>query len=419
MTVKLLTIGEFARAARLSPKALRLYDELGLLRPFRVDEWSGYRYYAPSQLERARLVAWLRRLGMPLAQIGAVVESPPAEAAASVAAFLRVTEADFAERQRLAQFLISYLSEGASAMPESVPPPSPSAASGASGVPLAIRYAAASDIGRVRPQNQDAGYAGPRLIAVADGFGPGGDRASTAAIEALRRLELAPPAPGLAGPPAGGAVMETGTGQVTGSAESPTVVPADLLNVLSEAVSAASASVSSIAESDPGLAGSGSTLTAMLLSGSRLALVHIGDSRAYLYRDGGLFQVTHDHSVTQSMIDAGRLTPEEAVSHPQRSLLIRAIGAEADLLREAGLPEALAAAATTPDLSLLEARPGDRYLITSDGLTAVVPVAVIRETLADAALSPEEVVARLITLANEAGGPDNIALALADITEAA
>jgi protein phosphatase len=197
------------------------------------------------------------------------------------------------------------------------------------------------------------------------------------------------------------------------------VVPADLLNVLSDAVSAASASVHSITESDPGLAGSGSTLTAMLLSGSRLALVHIGDSRAYLYRDGGLFQVTHDHSVTQSMIDAGRLTPEEARSHPQRSLLIRAIGAEADLLREAGMPEARAAEATTPDLSLLEARPGDRYLLTSDGLTTVIPVAVIRETLADAALSPEEVVTRLITLANEAGGPDNIALALADISEAA
>lgn len=289
--MKLLTIGEFARAARLSPKALRLYDELGLLRPFRVDEWTGYRYYAPSQLERARLVAWLRRLGMPLAQIGAVVESPP--------------------------------------------------------------------------------------------------------------------------------IAGTATGQVTGSAQSPAVVPADLLNVLSEAVSAASASVRSIADSDPDLAGSGSTLTAMLLSGSRLALVHIGDSRAYLYRDGGLFQVTHDHTVTQSMIDAGRLTPEEAGSHPQRSLLIRAIGAEADLLREAGMPEARAAEATTPDLSLLDARPGGRYLLTSDGLTSVVPVAAIREVLAAAALSPEEIVTRLITLANEAGGPDNIALALADITEAA
>src|SRR5882724_8054363 len=122
MTVKLLTIGEFARAARLSPKALRLYDELGLLRPFRVDEWSGYRYYAPSQLERARLVAWLRRIGMPLAQIGVVAESPPAAAASAVAAFLRVTEADFAERQRLAQFLITYLSGEATAMPESSSP---------------------------------------------------------------------------------------------------------------------------------------------------------------------------------------------------------------------------------------------------------------------------------------------------------
>ena len=183
MAAKLLTIGEFARLSRLSPKALRLYDELGLLRPCRVDEWSGYRYYAPSQLERARLVGWLRRLGMPLAQIGAVVESPPAEAAESVAAFLRVTQAEFAERQRLAQFLVAYLSTGATAvstgataMPQPLSP-SP-AASGAAVAPLAIRYAAASDTGRVRARNQDAGYAGPRLIAVADGYGPGGDRAS-------------------------------------------------------------------------------------------------------------------------------------------------------------------------------------------------------------------------------------------------
>ncbi len=332
VAVKLLTIGEFARLSRLSPKALRLYDELGLLRPCRVDEWSGYRYYAPSQLEQARLVGWLRRLGLPLAQIGAVVESPPAEAAGSVAAFLRVTEADFAERQRLAQFLISYLSEGATAMPESVKPAhDPSAAPGASGgpaAPLAIRYAAASDVGLVRKQNQDAGYAGPRLVAVADGFGPAGDLASAAAIEALRRLESA-------------ALPDMAKGQLAG----PAVVPADLFNVLSDAVSTASASVRSIAEADPDLAGSGSTLTAMLLSGSRLALVHIGDTRAYLYRDGGLFQVTHDHSVTQSMIDEGRLTQEEAGSHPQRSLLLRALGASSEAMIEEGMPEPQASAA--------------------------------------------------------------------------
>ncbi|HEX7161465.1 MAG TPA: MerR family transcriptional regulator [Trebonia sp.] len=103
--MKLLTIGEFARAARLSPKALRLYDELGLLRPYAVDKWSGYRYYTPGQLEKARFVASLRRLGMPLARIRKVVDLAPAEAAAAVTTFLRTTEAEFAERQRLAQFL--------------------------------------------------------------------------------------------------------------------------------------------------------------------------------------------------------------------------------------------------------------------------------------------------------------------------
>jgi PPM family protein phosphatase len=414
--VKLLTIGEFARLSRLSPKALRLYDDLGLLPPFRVDEWSGYRYYQPSQLERARLVAWLRRLGMPLARIGAVVDAPPAEAAVLVTAFLRVTEAEFSERQRLAQFLISYFSDGATAMPASSAPASSasgaSSAASASGAPLAIRYAAASDIGLVRERNQDAVAAGPRLVAVADGFGPAGDLASAAAIDALRQLDA--------------------------------VAPGDLLNVLSDAVSAASAALRTIAavpSSDaasvplpgapssapsipsPGAPsggwGSGSTLTAMLLSGSRLGLVHIGDSRAYLFRDGGLFQITHDHSVTQSMIDAGRLTPEEAGSHPQRSLLVRALGISAESLRESGLPEAQAGEAGTADLSLLDARPGDRYLLCSDGLTAAVAVSAIRETLSDATLSPEEAVSRLIALANEAGGPDNIACALADITEAA
>jgi protein phosphatase len=414
--VKLLTIGEFARLVRLSQKALRLYDELGLLRPFRVDQWSGYRYYAPSQLERARLVAWLRRLGMPLAQIGAVLDAAPAEAAALVAAFLRVTEADFAERQRLAQFLISYLREGATAMPDSdMPVPSPSPASpvaGAGGTPFTIRYAAASDTGRIRERNQDVGYAGPRLLAVADGFGPAGERASAAVVGALRRLEADPPAGSrpTAGPASPGAESP---------AQAAGVVPADLLNVLSDAIADASASVRSIAESDPELAGSGSTLTALLLSGSRLALVHIGDTRAYLFRDGGLFQVTHDHSVTQTMIDTGRLTPEEATSHPQRSLLLRAVGASTAEMSQSGLPEEQARMAGTPHLSLLDARVGDRYLITSDGLTNVVPDAVIRQALSAADQSPAEVVRQLITLANEAGGPDNIALALADIVPAA
>jgi protein phosphatase len=380
--VKLLTIGEFARQAGLSQKALRLYDELGLLAPARVDEWSGYRYYAPDQLERARLVAWLRRLGMPLAQIGPVVDGSPAEAAAQVTAFLQVTEADFAERQRLAQFLIAYLSEGAAVSNAVSDQTQPEPA-------LAVRYAAASDTGLVRERNQDSGYAGPRLLAVADGFGPSGERASAAAIEALRQLETG--SPGVA----------------------------DLLNALSDAVTAAKASVAAVTAGEPDLECSGSTLTAALLSGSKLALVHIGDSRAYLFRDGGLFQVTTDHSVTQAMIDSGRLTPEEAASHPERSLLLRALGVSAESLLAAGrMPPSDASSAGTPDLSVLDARPGDRYLLCSDGLTSVVPAAVIRATLAAADQSPPEVVRRLIALANQAGGPDNIACALADIAEA-
>jgi protein phosphatase len=331
-----------------------------------------------------------------------VVGAPPAEAAAAVTAFLRVTEAEFSERQRLAQFLISYFSEGATAVPVSSVPSSP-APSG----PLAIRYAAASDIGLVRAQNQDAVSAGPGLVAVADGFGPAGDRASAAAIDALRTLESGSPEPSRA------------LGEVAGSGASGDAVPADLLNLLSDAVSAAGASVRSITETQPDLAGSGATLTAMLLSGSRLALVHIGDTRAYLFRDGGLFQITHDHSVTQSMIDSGRLTPEEAASHPQHSMLLRAVGASSAEMAESGLPEEQARMAATPDLSLLEARAGDRYLLTSDGLTNVVPDSVIRRTLSDQGLSAAEVVRRLITLANEAGGPDNIAIAIADIAAAA
>lgn len=392
MAVKLLTIGEFARAARLSPKALRLYDELGLLRPHAVDKWSGYRYYTPDQLEKARFVASLRRLGMPLARIRKVVDLVPAEAAAAVTAFLRTTEAEFAERQRLAQFLIGNLSEGTRAAMTS----SPASAS------LAIRYASGVDRGRVRERNQDFAYAGPvlpavaegdaavmpMLIAVADGFGPNGEQASALVIDALRGHESSTLFPAdarsalLAVPP----------------------VPEDVLNALSDLVAAAASSIRSLTPGSSEENVSGSTLTAMYWTGSQLALAHIGDTRAYLLRDRGLFQITHDDTVTQSMVDAGQLTSEEAASHPQRSLLLKGIG---------GFDGEVA-----PALSVHDVRAGDRYLLSSDGLTVTVRVPVIREVLRDAALSPQDVVDRLITLANEAGGPDNIACAVADVIAA-
>ena len=367
--MELLTIGTFARASRLSPKALRLYDELGLLPPVHVDQVSGYRFYSPGQLERARLVAWLRRLGMPLARIKDVCELAPDKAAEAVAAYWAETEAELASRRDLAAFLISYLSGEETAMP---------------GTQLAIRYAALSDIGRCRESNQDTAYAGARLLAVADGMGSGGDRASAAAVDALKPLE--------AGLPAG-----------------------NLLNALSDAVRQAESAVRELTGQDtegpagagPAAAGPagagpvapGTTLTAMLWSGSQLALVHVGDTRAYLLRDGELFQITHDHSVVQSLLDEGKITPEEAVSHPQRALLLRAISGD----RPADL-----------DLSLHDAQAGDRYLLCSDGLSAVVPTPAIQDALR-AAGSPEQAVRRLIELANEAGGPDNIACVVADV----
>jgi protein phosphatase len=348
--VRLLTIGEFARASRLSPKALRLYDGLGLLAPAHVDPWTGYRFYRPEQLERARLVAWLRRLGMPLARIAAVCDLPPAAAAAQVAAFWQQAEADLASRRGLAAFLISYLSGEEDAM------------TGDRGT-LGIRYAAHSDKGRIRPENQDTAYASSRLLAVADGMGRRGREASAAVIEALKPL---------APPPAG-----------------------DLLNALEEAVQQASAAVGGISHD---AAGTGSTITAMLWSGSQLALVHIGDTRAYLLRGGELFQITHDHTLVQSLVDSGQLTPEEVPSHPQRSLLLRAV--------DGGAVQA--------DTSLHDAREGDRYLLCSDGLTTVVSAAAIEAELARGD-GPEQTVQRLIGLANEGGGPDNIACVVADV----
>ena len=348
--MELMPIGGFARAARLSPKALRLYDELGLLPPAFVDPSSGYRFYDPAQLERARLVAWLRRLGMPLARIRVVCELAPAQAAREVAAYWSQVEADTASRRDLAAFLIASLS-GRTAMP------------GAQDT-LAIRYAARSDIGLVRDTNQDSAYAGTRLLAVADGMGSGGQAASAAVIDALKPLDAALPA-------------------------------GDLLNALQDAVQQASAAVSGLA-SEGGQ--TGSTVTAMVLSGSQLALVHIGDCRAYLLRGGELFQITHDHTVVQSLLDEGKIRPEEAASHPQRSLLLRAIDGTA----------------VRADATLRDALAGDRYLLCSDGLTRVVPTDAIRGALREVS-DPEQAAALLIEAANAAGGPDNVSCVVADI----
>ncbi|GAA2238259.1 MerR family transcriptional regulator [Streptomyces amakusaensis] len=353
-----LTIGAFARASRLSAKALRRYDELGLLPPASVDPYTGYRYYERSQLERARLVAWLRRIGMPLPLVREVCDlhgPDPAAAARAVRAHWARVEAETAVRRDLALFLADQLDAS---------PGKDTTAMTA----LGIRYAARTDRGAVRTANHDIAYADHRLLAVADGFGDRGGDAGTAAVQALRELDR-PGVPPLAG---------------------------DLLNALEDAVDRANSAIGALEDSQ----GSGTTLTALVRSGSRLGLVHIGDTRVLLLRDGALSRITHDHTVVQSMIDAGSLTEEEAASHPQRTLLLRALDG---------------GTTAVPDLRLHEALPGDRYLLCSDGLFTAVPDERIQHALATVA-EPEETVDALIALAHGAGSPDNIACVVADVT---
>ncbi|MCX4519767.1 MerR family transcriptional regulator [Streptomyces anulatus] len=389
---ELVTIGEFARLSRLSAKALRRYDELGLLRPALVDPVNGYRYYDPAQVEGARLVAWLRRIGMPLSRIGRIVALDASAAAVEIRAYWARVEAETAARRDLAMYLVDHLSAEGGAMSRKPGNTGSTGSTGSTGnvlggpgaVQLAIRCAALTDTGSVRTTNQDAAFAGPRLLAVADGFGEGGAEASAAAIEALK-------------PSAWGG----GDGALSA---------ADLLNALEDTADSASRAVRDAVAPCADPDGSGTTLTAMLWIGSRLGLVHIGDSRAYLLRGGELFRITHDHSLVQSMIDDGSLSREEAASHPGRALLLKALVGEAR--------SAPVAVACRPDVRLREVLAGDRYLLCSDGLSAVVDESELRAAVI-AAEAPEEAVRRLVGLAHEAGGPDNVACAVADVVIAA
>jgi serine/threonine protein phosphatase PrpC len=237
---------------------------------------------------------------------------------------------------------------------------------------LSLRFAAGSHKGMIREGNEDSGYAGPRLLAIADGMGgqAAGEVASSEVISTLVTLD----------------------DDVPGS---------DILTSLGVAVQRANDQLRSMVEEDPQLEGMGTTLTALLWTGQRLGLVHVGDSRAYLLRDGVLTQITQDHTWVQRLVDEGRITEEEATTHPQRSLLMRALGSGDHV---------------EPDLSIREVRAGDRYLICSDGLSGVVSHQTMEETLASYQ-GPQETVQELIQLALRGGGPDNITVIVADVLD--
>ncbi|MEE1795116.1 Stp1/IreP family PP2C-type Ser/Thr phosphatase [Streptomyces sp. BE308] len=237
---------------------------------------------------------------------------------------------------------------------------------------LSLRFAAGSHKGMIREGNEDSGYAGPRLLAIADGMGgqAAGEVASSEVISTLVQLD----------------------DDVPGS---------DILTSLGTAVQRANDQLRMMVEEDPQLEGMGTTLTALLWTGQRLGLVHVGDSRAYLLRDGVLTQITQDHTWVQRLVDEGRITEEEATTHPQRSLLMRALGSGDHV---------------EPDLSIREVRAGDRYLICSDGLSGVVSHQTMEETLASYQ-GPQETIQDLIQLALRGGGPDNITCIVADVLD--
>ncbi|MFF7185945.1 Stp1/IreP family PP2C-type Ser/Thr phosphatase [Streptomyces sp. NPDC008222] len=237
---------------------------------------------------------------------------------------------------------------------------------------LSLRFAAGSHKGMIREGNEDSGYAGPRLLAIADGMGgqAAGEVASSEVISTIVALD----------------------DDIPGS---------DILTSLSTAVQRANDQLRAMVDEDPQLEGMGTTLTALLWTGQRLGLVHVGDSRAYLLRDGVLTQITQDHTWVQRLVDEGRITEEEATTHPQRSLLMRALGSGDHV---------------EPDLSIREVRAGDRYLICSDGLSGVVSHQTMEETLASYQ-GPQETVQELIQLALRGGGPDNITVIVADVLD--
>ena len=229
--------------------------------------------------------------------------------------------------------------------------------------PFALIAAATSVTGLARRNNEDSAYCGRWLYAVADGMGghAAGEVASAAVIESLCRHDAS-------------------VGQTA------------LLEILGQAVAEANGEVARKAAEEPARRGMGTTLTAMLWSGDRFALAHIGDSRAFRLRDGELSQITEDHVMGKLVSNAGYMAP----------VLARYLDGRPD---------------RSPDLSVREARPGDRYMICSDGLSPVISTEAIQDVLVSIA-DPGEVASHLVALAEAAGGPDNVSVIVIDVSEA-
>jgi PPM family protein phosphatase len=242
-------------------------------------------------------------------------------------------------------------------------------------LPIKTVSFAASDIGRVRSSNQDSGYAGINLFFVADGMGghAGGDIASAIASQ---HISLA---------------------------DEPLATSAEAEQKLIDYIYQAKQKIDASVKQHPAITGMGTTLSAMMVTGTKVTIAHIGDSRIYLARDGVVKQITTDHTFVQRLVDTGRISEEEALVHPRRSVLMRVLG---DIEQ---FPEV--------DIDTYETKPGDRWMACSDGLSGVVPDQLMKNILLSN-VDIQEAGELLVGEALEFGAPDNVTVVLVDVIDA-
>jgi protein phosphatase len=232
-------------------------------------------------------------------------------------------------------------------------------------------YAGASDTGRKRRRNEDSYVLAPPIFAVADGMGgaQAGEIASKLAAAALEDTD-----PG----------AKSGAERVT------------------SLIQEANRRVHERAIADPATSGMGTTMTVALVEGTKVTFGHVGDSRAYRFRDGAIEQITEDHSLVNELLKSGKLSPEEADSHPQRSVITRAVGTDPDV---------------DVDAFTIDADVGDVFLICSDGLTDMVGDEDIRSVLEKFHNDLDRATKSLVSAANRGGGEDNITVVAVEISE--
>jgi PPM family protein phosphatase len=353
-----MPIGEFSARSGLSAKRLRTYATEGLLAPAAVDPGSGYRYYSASQLAEALVLDALRQAGVPLADIRAFLCQPSRE---RLDLWARQLESDANHRQGALRLARQLLAENGDRSFPIVNPHSKERL-----VPR-LRTAGRTDIGMLRENNEDVIVSNDRLALVADGMGghPGGEIAANVAA---------------------GLVPASFTGQSADELEA--------------AIRAANWAIRERAGAQPELEGMGTTICAIgLLANGELALVNVGDSRAYLWHGDSLTQLTHDHSVTGELIARGELREEEARHHPYYGVLTRALGVGPDV---------------EIDRTTLILDDGDRIVVCSDGLFNELSGEEIACTLADGG-DVTHIVDSLTESALAHGGRDNISVVVAEV----